>query len=178
MLFVIPISLHSVSSTSAWSLQPRLPLILTSPTSSLALVTTRSSIASPWAGVLITWLKKLPSMHFCRLHISRLILKIIKNGPLNSLHFSQSCSDAEMNSAASWNAEILYSCSCIPCSRSFTSPVLAAAPAHHHQVTVTAGTDLITKKIRQEKKQYLSLQRNFIAVHLQLAIFLPTTNKM
>jgi len=63
MLFVIPISLSSISSTSAWSLQPRLPPILTSPTSSLALVTTRSSIASPRVGVLITWLKKLSSMH-------------------------------------------------------------------------------------------------------------------
>ena len=52
MLFVIPISLRSISSTSAWSLQPRIPPILTSPTSSLTLVTTRSSIASPRVGVL------------------------------------------------------------------------------------------------------------------------------
>jgi len=63
MLFVIPISLSSISSTSAWSLQPRLPPILTSPMSSLELVTTRSSIASPQVGVLITWLKKLSSMY-------------------------------------------------------------------------------------------------------------------
>jgi len=54
MLFVILISLSSVSSTSAWSLQPRLPPILTSLMSSLALMTTRSSIASPRVGVLIT----------------------------------------------------------------------------------------------------------------------------
>ena len=56
MLFVIPISISSVSSTSAWSLQPRLPPILTSPTSSLTLVTTRSSISSPRVGVLTTFI--------------------------------------------------------------------------------------------------------------------------
>ncbi|KAK4828558.1 hypothetical protein QYF61_027527 [Mycteria americana] len=42
---------------------PRLPPILTSRISSLALVTIRSSIASPWVGVSITWVKKLSSMH-------------------------------------------------------------------------------------------------------------------
>lgn len=30
-----------------------------------------------------------------------------KNGPVNSIHFSQPCSDGEINSVASWNAEIL-----------------------------------------------------------------------
>ncbi|KAK4829248.1 hypothetical protein QYF61_002534, partial [Mycteria americana] len=35
-----------------------------SPISSLALVTIRSSIASPLVGLSITWLKKLSSMHF------------------------------------------------------------------------------------------------------------------
>ncbi|KAK4823759.1 hypothetical protein QYF61_006055 [Mycteria americana] len=42
---------------------PRLAPILTSPISSLALVTVRSSIAYPLGGLSITWLKKLSLMH-------------------------------------------------------------------------------------------------------------------
>ncbi|KAK4829131.1 hypothetical protein QYF61_002210 [Mycteria americana] len=45
------------------SLQPRLPPILMSPISLLALVTNRSGITSPLVGLSITWLKKLSSMH-------------------------------------------------------------------------------------------------------------------
>jgi len=62
-LLAFPIFLRSVNSTNACSLQPSLPPVLTSLMSSLALVSIMSSIASSWAGVSITWLKKLSSMH-------------------------------------------------------------------------------------------------------------------
>ena len=90
MLFFIPISLSSVSFTSAWSLQPRLPPILTSPMSSLALVTTRSSITSPRVGVLITWLKKLSSMHSRNL-LDCLQLAVLLFQQMSSSHTFASC---------------------------------------------------------------------------------------
>ncbi|KAK4832304.1 LOW QUALITY PROTEIN: hypothetical protein QYF61_021703, partial [Mycteria americana] len=57
ILLACPISLRTVNTTN-----PRLPPILTSLMSSLAFVTIRSSIASPLAGLSITWPKKLSSM--------------------------------------------------------------------------------------------------------------------
>ncbi|KAK4811032.1 hypothetical protein QYF61_015736 [Mycteria americana] len=70
-----PLSLRAVSqgvlltnSLNSWKFaflkfRPRLPPVLTSLISSLALVTNRSSIASPRVGLSITWVKKLSSMH-------------------------------------------------------------------------------------------------------------------
>ncbi|KAK4806147.1 hypothetical protein QYF61_001073 [Mycteria americana] len=58
ILLACPISLRTVNSTN-----PRLPPVLMSLISSLALVTSRSSVASPLVGLSITWLKKLSSMH-------------------------------------------------------------------------------------------------------------------
>jgi len=63
ILLTFPIFLRTVNSTNARSLQLRLPPSLTSLMSSLALVTIRSSIASPLAGLSITWLKKFSSTH-------------------------------------------------------------------------------------------------------------------
>ena len=54
LLFARPSFFKITNSTKAWSLQPRLPPILTSLTLSSALVSTRSSKASPWVGPSIT----------------------------------------------------------------------------------------------------------------------------
>ena len=59
--FARPVFFKITNSTSAWSLQPRLPPILTSLVLSSSLVSTRSSKASPGVGQFITWTKKLSS---------------------------------------------------------------------------------------------------------------------
>ena len=61
LLFARPTFFKITNSTKAWSLQPRLPPILTSLMLSSALVSTRSSKASPQVGPSITWTRKLSS---------------------------------------------------------------------------------------------------------------------
>jgi len=63
IFLAFPISLRTVNSTNASPLKLRLSPVLTSPMTSFALVSIRSSIASPQVGVSITWLQKLSSMH-------------------------------------------------------------------------------------------------------------------
>ncbi|KAK4816267.1 hypothetical protein QYF61_014339 [Mycteria americana] len=63
LLFTCPVPLKIENSTRAWSLQPRLSPVLTSPISSSALVINRSSSASPLVRISITCTKKLSSMH-------------------------------------------------------------------------------------------------------------------
>ena len=59
LLFARPGFFKITNSTKAWSLQPRLPPILTSLILSSALVSTMSSKASPQVGPSITWTRKL-----------------------------------------------------------------------------------------------------------------------
>ena len=61
ILFARPAFLPITNSTRAWSLQPRLPPILTSLMLSSALVRTGFSKASPQVGPSITWTRKLSS---------------------------------------------------------------------------------------------------------------------
>ena len=59
LLFARPTFFKITNSTTAWSLQPNLPPVLTSLMLSSALESTRSSKASPQIGPSITWTKKL-----------------------------------------------------------------------------------------------------------------------
>jgi len=63
MFFSRPIFLAITNSVWAWSLQARLPPILTSLMRSFVLVSSRSSNASPMVVLSNTWTKKLCSVH-------------------------------------------------------------------------------------------------------------------
>jgi len=62
--FTRPMFLRITSSAKAWSLRPRLLLILTSFMISFVLVSTRSNSASPLVSLSNTWTRKLPSMDY------------------------------------------------------------------------------------------------------------------
>ncbi|KAK4818677.1 hypothetical protein QYF61_017422 [Mycteria americana] len=66
--------------------------------SSLALVTIRSSIASPWVGLSITWVKKLSSMH-SRSVLDCLQLAMQMSGWLKSPSRTRAC---ECEASCSW----------------------------------------------------------------------------
>ena len=59
---LVLVSLEVTNSTTVWSLQPRLPLILTSLMSFYALMGNRSSNTSPLVSLSNTWMRNMSSM--------------------------------------------------------------------------------------------------------------------